>query len=179
MGVIKNNSKARNYNYASLSDIALQGYTIPKMKTESEYEDEFVYYYDEDLKEWIRGAKVVIPEAILNREGKPVMNAAQLYGSALTYARRYTALLALQLCCSDDSNLEDTGDFKANKGYNADADTGEPATAKQLTVIGKMAPEIILNVTNHFGVEDITKLTKAQASEVISRFLKAKDEQTD
>lgn len=177
MAIIINNSKARNYNYASLSDIAAQGYEIPKMKTESEYEEEFVYYYDAELKEWIRGAKVVIPEAILNKDGKPVMNKAQLYGSALTYARRYTALLALQLCCSDDSNLEDVGENNANKGYNEEADTGEPATEKQLAVVAKLGSDAIANILNHFGLNEITQLTKAQASEVISRFLKKQNEQ--
>lgn len=112
--VVKNTSKAYGYNYASLGDIANQGYEIPKMKTGTEYSmgaeqsKEFVYYYDKDLNEWIRGAEIVVPENIISKDGKNKMNSAQLYGSALTYARRYTTLMALSLCCDDDKNLEAT-----------------------------------------------------------------------
>lgn len=106
--VVKNTSKAYGYNYASLGDIANQGYEIPKMKTGTEDSKEFVYYYDKDLNEWIRGAEIVVPENIISKDGKNKMNSAQLYGSALTYARRYTTLMALSLCCDDDKNLEAT-----------------------------------------------------------------------
>lgn len=104
--VVKNTSKAYGYNYASLGDIANQGFEIPKMKTGTEETREFVYYYDKDLNEWIRGAEIVVPENIISKDGKNKMNSAQLYGSALTYARRYTTLMALSLCCDDDKKLE-------------------------------------------------------------------------
>ena len=97
--IIKNTSKAYGYNYASLSDIVNQGNELPKMKTGSENEKEYVYYFDKELNEWIRGAEIVIPTT----KG---MNEAQKYGSALTYARRYTTLMALQLSCDDDKKLE-------------------------------------------------------------------------
>ena len=105
--IVANKSKAYGYNYASLGDIASQGFTIPKMKTGTEDGREYVFYYDAELKEWIRGALVVVPEM----KG---MNTAQQYGSALTYARRYTTLLALSLACDDDKKLEAT----APKGQN-------------------------------------------------------------
>lgn len=97
--VVANRSKAYGYNYASLGDIAAQGFTIPKMKTGTEEGREYVYYFDADLKEWVRGAEVVIPQV----KG---MNVAQMYGSALTYARRYTTLMALSLVCDEDKKLE-------------------------------------------------------------------------
>lgn len=87
--IVANTSKAYGYNYASLGDIALQGFKIPKMKTGTEDGKEYVFYYDTDLKEWIRGAEIVVPENIITRDGKNKMNSAQLYGSALTYARRF------------------------------------------------------------------------------------------
>ena len=105
--IVANKSKAYGYNYASLGDIAQQGFQIPKMKTGTEDGKEYVFYYDSELKEWIRGALVVVPEM----KG---MNTAQQYGSALTYARRYTTLLALSLACDDDKKLEAT----APKGQN-------------------------------------------------------------
>lgn len=105
--IVANKSKAYGYNYASLGDIAQQGFQIPKMKTGTEDGREYVFYYDSELKEWTRGALVVVPEM----KG---MNTAQQYGSALTYARRYTTLMALSLACDDDKKLEAT----APKGQN-------------------------------------------------------------
>lgn len=97
--VVANKSKAYGYNYASLGDIANQGFTIPKMKTGTEEGKEYVYCYDADLKEWIRGAEIVIPNM-------KSMNEAQRYGSALTYARRYSVLMFLGLVCDEDKKLE-------------------------------------------------------------------------
>ena len=97
--IVVNESKAYGYNYASLSDIAKQGFKIPKMKTGSENGKDYVYYYDTELKEWIRGAEIVIPEM----KGA---NICQKMGSALTYARRYTCHLYLSLCCDDDKKVE-------------------------------------------------------------------------
>ena len=50
---------------------------------------------------WHQGAPLVVPEM----KG---MNAAQAMGAALSYARRYTAQMALGLACDDDSKLEKT-----------------------------------------------------------------------
>lgn len=97
--VVANTSKAYGYNYASLGDIANQGFEIPRMKTGTENEKEYVYCFDKDTKEWIRGAEIVIPQM-------KSMNQAQMYGSALTYARRYSVLMYLGLVCDDDKKLE-------------------------------------------------------------------------
>ena len=97
--VVSNSSQGYGYNYAALSDIAMQGFEIPKMKTGTEGEREYVFYYDPEIKEWIRGAEIVLPDS----KG---MNKAQIYGSALTYARRYTTLMALSLACEDDKKIE-------------------------------------------------------------------------
>lgn len=98
--VVVNASKGYNYSYASLGDIAYQGFKLPKMKTGNDNNKEYVYYYDEDLKEWIRGAEIVIPD------GRG-MNKAQLYGASLSYARRYTTLMAMSLACLDDKTIEE------------------------------------------------------------------------
>ena len=107
--IVANTSKAYGYNYASLSDIANQGFTLPKMKTGTENGKEYVYYYDKDLNEWIRGAEIVVPEM----KGS---NSAQRYGSAITYARRYTCHLALQIACDDDKKLETQEPEKKKSG---------------------------------------------------------------
>lgn len=108
--IIKNDSKGYGYDYASLSDIAKQGYEIPKMTTGTDPNTMKDYVYYLDGEQWLRGAEIVIPE------GK--MNKAQLYGSALTYARRYTTLMALSLACDDDKAVEDLAADGSKKGSN-------------------------------------------------------------
>ena len=106
--LVKNNSKAYGYNYASLGDIVKQGFEIPKMRLVVHEGNDYVEYFDG--KEWQLGARVVVPEMKSSNE-------AQRYGSALTYARRYTAQMALQLVCDDDTKIE-TQAPKAERGVN-------------------------------------------------------------
>ena len=96
--VVRNASKAYGYNYASLADLANNEIDIPKMRTVVDEFGEFVEYLDDDGI-WQRGARVVVPEM----KG---MNAAQAYGSALTYARRHTVQLAKSVATTDDQNIE-------------------------------------------------------------------------
>lgn len=97
--IVIKGSKAYGYNYASLSDIAKQGFKIPKMKTGTDNGKDYVYYYDTELKEWIRGAEIVIPEM----KGT---NAAQRYGASLSYAMRYSTVLYLGLATQEDEEIE-------------------------------------------------------------------------
>ena len=98
MTIVKNADKAYGYNYTSLASLAAAGVDIPKMRTATYDGKEYVEYLDE-AGEWQRGAAVVTPEM----KG---MNAAQAYGSALTYARRYTVMMAKSVACTDDQLLE-------------------------------------------------------------------------
>lgn len=128
--IVSNTSKAYGYNYASLADIINQGFTVPKMKTGTDLNGkEYVFYFDTELNEWIRGAEIIIPENIVNKDGKNKMNSAQLYGSAITYARRYTAHLALQLACDDDKKLE--AQEPERKPSNKSGMWDEPTPAQQ------------------------------------------------
>lgn len=158
--IIKNASQGNRYTYASLSDIANQGYEIPKMTVRKVDGDEYVFYWDEAYindsmyNGWVQGAKVVVPSPILNRDGKPAMNEAQLYGSALTYARRYTTLLALGLACEDDKQLE-----------------SEPpkATDKQIEYVKKLySSEEQARICEHYKVDDIADLDQSIISQYIA-----------
>ena len=96
--IVKSESEAYGYNYASLADIVKQGFKIPIMETRN-IEGELLMGWLDEKNQWHQGAPVVVPEM----KG---MNAAQAMGSALTYARRYTAQMALGLACDDDKKLE-------------------------------------------------------------------------
>ena len=101
--IVKNASKGYGYTYSNLADLARAGIDIPPMKTEKVGEDEYVFAKIGD--EWIQGAKVVEMEM----KG---MNAAQAYGSALTYARRYTVQLVMGIACDDDDKIEQDGEAR-------------------------------------------------------------------
>ena len=156
--IVTNESEGYGYKYAALSDIAKQGFEIPMMKTDVNpiNQKEYVWFYDKQMKAWIQGAQVVVPES----KG---MNAAQLYGSALTYARRYTVFLALGLASEDDRTIEE------------DLNPRRKATEKQIEMIVRLYDsENIAKMLQYYQIQNLEDLTMAQASEVIDRKRKSK-----
>ena len=123
--LVKNNSKAYGYNYASLGDIVKQGFEIPKMRLVVHEGQDYIEYFDG--QDWQLGARVVVPEM----KGT---NEAQRYGSAVTYARRYTAQMALSLVCDDDTKIETQA--PRNKGSS---DTFEPFDLKDADSMIRLA----------------------------------------
>lgn len=114
--LIGNKSSGYNYKYTSLGDLVMAGVTLPPMRVAVLVDGEQTPILDKDgnpieyieaevlvengtKREWVRGARIVIPSG--NK-----MNEAQAYGSALTYARRYTALTILGIACDDDNKIE-------------------------------------------------------------------------
>lgn len=112
--LVGNKSSGYNYKYTSLGDLVLAGVELPPMRVAVLVDGEQTPVLDKDGNpieyiearmplgnafEWIRGARIVIPSG--NK-----MNEAQAYGSALTYARRYTALTILGIACDDDNKIE-------------------------------------------------------------------------
>lgn len=116
--IIGNKSTGYNYSYTSLSDIVIAGYDLPPMRVAVLTNDAGepvivdgapVEYIEMQMitdngtgREWVRGARVVLPKGAKNNS----MNDAQLYGSAITYARRYTAMMMFGIACDDDDKLE-------------------------------------------------------------------------
>lgn len=145
--IVKNASKAYGYNYASLADIVNAGYKIPKMRIKPTSDGDYIEYKD-DAGEWQIGAKIVVPDM----KGS---NDAQAYGAALTYARRYTALLALSLVCDDDKKIE-TND-RATAEYNEAKKATRPsfddirkhlATLNTTTEVNAYAKEVAKSYPN-------------------------------
>ena len=129
--VVKNSSQAYGYNYASLSDIANAGFEIPKMRLKADQYGEFIEYFDGT--DWQTGAKVVVPEM----RGS---NDAQRYGSALTYARRYTVQMALGLASEDDKDVETNSKERQAENQKAnDARMDFDAIRKKLDTLDSLA----------------------------------------
>lgn len=137
--IVKADSAAYGYNYASLADIVKQGFEIPKMRImPGTGGRDYIEYLGED-KEWHIGAQIVVPEM----KG---MNAAQAYGSALTYARRYTAQMALALACDDDQKLEKSKPQQTKQQFKkSNQQTPKavvPASDKQIKFLVKLLEDL-------------------------------------
>lgn len=153
--IVRADSKGYGYSYASLSDIAKAGFEIPKMRVKPTDDGrQFIEYKDGD--DWLLGAQIITE---FENAG---MNDCQAYGSALTYARRYTAQLALGLAVDDDKNVETAGSEQRSQS-TAKAYADRPATDKQIATIKQMIGN---------GAEAVLKhnqpLTIGKASKLIS-----------
>ena len=128
--ILGNKSEGYKYNYTSLADIVIAGYDLPTMRIATltnnagdpvivdgapveyiEAQRQFGIVHGENGKiesgcEWVRGARVVLPKLPEGAKDNKTMNDAQLYGSAITYARRYTALMLFGIATEDDSKVE-------------------------------------------------------------------------
>ena len=96
--IVKNQSNGYGYKYNNLADLHRAGIEIPVMRVKPTEFGEYVEYLDKN-GEWQTGAKVVEFEM----KG---CNKAQSYGASLSYARRYTTMLANSVACDDDDIIE-------------------------------------------------------------------------
>lgn len=158
--IIKASSKAGKtggygFSYASLSDIVKEGHELPKMRLTVIDGRQFIEY--ESNGDWLQGAEVITDFK------SPGMNACQAYGSALTYARRYTAQLALGLAVDDDQHVETAGAIQREKAP-AKAYTDRPATDKQIATIKQMLGAGADAVLKHNAPLTIAKASKLIAA---------------
>ena len=135
--IVKNNSQGYGYKYSNLADLHRAGINIPKMRVKPTEYGDYIEYLD-DKGEWQTGAKVVPFEA----KG---MNASQIYGAALTYARRYTVQMAEAVACDDDDEVERAKPVKSfeqkSEAFTQAAKQGLKPTPKQLAWLRKFYEE--------------------------------------
>lgn len=149
--ILKNKSDGYNYKYASLCDLVEQGIEVPKMVTKLIDGNEYIYYLDNN--EWLQGARVVVPQS-------KQMNEAQNYGSALSYARRYTLLLAYGIATQDDEQIE-----------------RHKASEKQINYLKKLySEENQKAMMEHYQVESLKDLPSDIVSKYIDEAIKKKEE---
>lgn len=180
--VIKKNSKGYGYEYASLADLVEQGCAMPHMKIEIEDGKQFLWFYDESLKEWLRGAEIVIPEMAK-------ANAAQRYGAALTYAFRYVTQMFNRVATGDDALIEDIDD----KGERKTAQTAEKApkrTKKQEVITPEVEKQMadVAEMRKQMFAEDLAtdeqkrlikeRYTSAEIMKMLGRMNKTIDQLT-
>lgn len=154
--IVKNASKGYGYTYSNLADLAKAGIEIPPMKTEKIDGDEYVFAKVGD--EWIQGAKVVEMEM----KG---MNPAQAYGSALTYARRYTVQLVMAIACDDDDKVEQDGEAR-RKEYNNQSRIDFQEVRDQVKIIDDM--ESLQALYKELSAEKLTEKQQAVINRIIN-----------
>ena len=104
-------------------------------------------------------------------------NDAQAYGSALTYARRYSLQTAFGVCPEDDDG---NAAAPANIRSTPIADIPPPkcsaADVQRITTLAKDADKALGAITDAYLVEELADLNVDQAGAVIKRLKKQIDE---
>ena len=171
--IVKTSSTAGSgsykFSYASLSDMVKSGVEIPKMRIAVLDGKQYVEYFDGE--EWQLGAQV-----ITDFESRR-MNKAQAYGSALTYARRYTVQMAMCVAVDDDKNVEVAGCVAVDDDKNvevagavsraqkpADNYMQKPATSKQIELLKALLKDSYDEVTKKNQPLTIGKASKLIAA---------------
>ena len=144
------------FKYASMSDIVAAGYKIPATRVKPVFNNngdlvaEYMEWYDERIKNWLTGSRIVEPEQ------SNLGSKTQQYGAALSYARRYTIYMALGLVTDDDAKMEDLA------GQSQPSRAGRPASAKQLNYLKRLAgdkyQELLARYNGNVTSETCSKL---------------------
>ena len=122
-------------------------------------------FNDKWEEEWLQGCKVV--DATL----QGIKNPAQEQGSALTYARRYSLLMAFGLATEDDDAQ------KLSKPKEESKKEVKATDAQIKLIVSRLNNEQQKQVIDTYELKNITELTIKQASEVIKCLPKeSKDE---
>lgn len=168
-GIVKKNTQGYNYKYADLAQIheylESEGLrytqyieTLVAGTEAIDYVHTIIYSKDKDGK-WVkgddlRGCRVV------NAELQGKSNSAQEAGSGLTYARRYSLLLAFGLATDDDDAESLTRPPKTSQGQSqidfakVRANIKEATTMEELNQAVKNIPEPL----KKYFVDDYNKM---------------------
>lgn len=157
--IVKTSSTAGSgsykFSYASLSDMVKSGIEIPKMRIAVLDGKQFIEYFDGE--HWQLGAQI-----ITDFESRG-MNKAQAYGSALTYARRYTVQMAQCVAVDDDKNVEVAGAASRTQQSASDY-MQKPATSKQIELLKDLLKDSYDEVTKKNQPLTISKASKLIAA---------------
>ena len=157
--IVKTSSTAGSgsykFSYASLSDMVKSDVEIPKMRIAVLDGKQFIEYFDGE--NWQLGAQI-----ITDFESRG-MNKAQAYGSALTYARRYTVQMAQCVAVDDDKNVEVAGAASRTQQSASDY-MQKPATSKQIELLKDLLKDSYDEVTKKNQPLTIGKASKLIAA---------------
>ena len=185
---LRKNAKGYGYKYTDIAEIntSLEEMGIRYYQyIERIGEDDYIYtvpIIDGKEEPPRRGCKVVIPP--FDKKSNP----AQEQGSGITYARRYSLLMAFGLATADDDadcmtrkkEVEEVPKVKAEVVKETPKDKkekkvipGYPDKKEMIEVINKHYPEGSKNLQallNNMKVEKVEDMTEAQMAAVYNKF---------
>lgn len=166
-----------NYNYRSCEDIleAVKPF-LKELELTLKLQDELVYigerYYVKATAILSDGKEEIVNTAYAREEEtKKGMDGSQITGASSSYARKYALNGLFLLDDVKDSDATNEGEKKQSKKEVK----FEPITQDQIklvhTLIGD-SEELHTKIINHYGVDSIKEMSKAQAIECISALKK-------
>ena len=165
---ITKNAKGYGYKYTDLSGIhklleenGLSYYQFVLTEDGADYVYTVKVDADGNDGNPVRGARVVL--GALSGGGS---NPAQDYGSALTYARRYSLLMAYGLATTDDDAASLTQP-KAQPRQNQKVAEAE-GRAAIMRNFNSLTPERRQKTAAHYGFDDIVNITEEQATKYLA-----------
>lgn len=101
--ILKKNSDGYNYKYLDLNRLLAwldeQGISVTQEVKVIDGNDYILSHYEAEGKQWdMLGCRVVMPKSM----GGGKVNECQQYGSAISYAKRYSICMNLGISTSDD-----------------------------------------------------------------------------
>lgn len=156
--IVKNASRTNNYKYSNLADLARAGIEIPPMKVQKVDDDEYIFAKVGD--EWIQGARIIPIES-------KMMNPAQAYGAALTYARRYTVQLIQAVACDDDDAIEQDKHITKPTAQRKDTTTNFDAIQEAVNAIDDV--ESLNDYYKSLGVSKKLPATQNRINSIVKK----------
>ena len=160
---LKKNAKGYGYNYTDLAEInryleSVNCDYIQRIAVQdgNDYIETLRCIEGEWEKEWIRGSRVI--QATLTGKNNP----AQEQGSGLTYARRYSLLMAFGLATTDD-------DGQIFDGTNEN-DKIKSAQEKALREIcNKRNTDYVMQVLEEYGYKRLNEIKQKDYMEIVRK----------
>lgn len=166
-----------NYNYRSCEDIleAVKPF-LKELELTLRLQDELVYigerYYIKATAILSDGKDEIVNTAYAREEEtKKGMDGSQITGASSSYARKYALNGLFLLDDVKDSDATNEGEKKQSKKEVK----VEPITQDQIKLVHTLIgdnEELHTKIINHYGVESIKDMSKAQAIECISALKK-------
>lgn len=173
---LRKNKNGYGYKYTDLAEIhnyLEENNSRYRQKVERIDGDDYIFtkriVNDVEEDEWIQGCRVV--QATLSGKSNP----AQEQGSALTYARRYSLLMAFGLATEDDDAQSLTRTKKEatteEVEWQVDENTNLVTDAEAKSIYSLMTRkglDVIKELKNNFKIDNTSKLTKEQYFSILN-----------